>query len=168
MLAEDLGRRLKALFERGESDSTLGMETLEQMLATAMRCAERIGGQGCVAMPPELPMADELVPTVIGTVLENLLDNAIRATSDRQPIRLVIQQTETEIVLGVQDGGMGMSAEVLERATVRGFSTRRASGGRGLGLATSKAIVDRLGGRLELISTEGMGTTALIYIPKSA
>lgn len=67
--------------------------------------------------------------------------------------------------VAVRDPGEGMSAEVLARAAEPRFSTRKARGGRGLGLAGVAAFARRHGGALDLISAPGQGTTATLYLP---
>jgi len=58
-----------------------------------------------------------------------------------------------------------MSAELLARAGEPFFTTRAPGKGMGLGLFLTRTLLDRLGGRLELASTPGVGTTAVILLP---
>jgi len=69
------------------------------------------------------------------------------------------------VAISVTDPGVGMSAEVLARATDPYFTTRSGSGGTGLGLSGVKAFALRAGGALCLVSEEGRGTTATLYLP---
>ncbi|WP_293899253.1 ATP-binding protein [Phenylobacterium sp.] len=69
------------------------------------------------------------------------------------------------IVVTVSDTGVGMSQEVLARATEPFFSTRCGRGGTGLGLCGARDFVEAAGGRLVLASREGHGTTASLYLP---
>jgi signal transduction histidine kinase len=65
----------------------------------------------------------------------------------------------------VKDPGVGMSPQTLARATQPYFTTRKGQGGTGLGLASVKAFAEAAGGALQLVSAEGRGTTATIYLP---
>lgn len=65
----------------------------------------------------------------------------------------------------VRDPGVGMSAETLARAAEPYFTTRRDTGGTGLGLAGVQAFAKAAGGALKLASKPGRGTTATIYLP---
>ncbi|HEY0650131.1 ATP-binding protein [Phenylobacterium sp.] len=67
--------------------------------------------------------------------------------------------------LSVKDRGIGMSPETLARATEPYFTTRKGRGGTGLGLAGVKAFAEAAGGALQLVSAQGRGTTATIYLP---
>lgn len=67
--------------------------------------------------------------------------------------------------LSVKDPGIGMSPETLARATEPYFTTRKGRGGTGLGLAGVKAFAEAAGGALQLVSAQGRGTTATIYLP---
>jgi CheY-like chemotaxis protein len=67
-------------------------------------------------------------------------------------------------ILTVTDDGAGMSAEVLRHAT-EPFFTTRADLGRGLGLTTVQGLVNERGGRIEMASTLGQGTSVRIWLP---
>jgi signal transduction histidine kinase len=58
-----------------------------------------------------------------------------------------------------------MSPKTLARATDPYFTTRKGKGGTGLGLAGVKAFAEDAGGALKLVSAEGRGATATIYLP---
>ena len=65
----------------------------------------------------------------------------------------------------VKDPGVGMSPRTLARATQPYFTTRKGRGGTGLGLASVRAFAEAACGALQLVSAEGRGTTATIYLP---
>jgi signal transduction histidine kinase len=68
----------------------------------------------------------------------------------------------------VRDTGVGMSPATLARAQEPYFTTKAASGGSGLGLASVRAFAAGCGGALSLASREGDGVTAAIYLPAAA
>src|SRR5262249_56430964 len=70
---------------------------------------------------------------------------------------------QSAIELCVIDTGKGMSPDVVARAFKPFFSTR--PGGTGLGLATTRKIIEAHGGRIELESAEGRGTKFAIHLP---
>ncbi len=113
---------------------------------------------------PEIIIGDELR---IDQVLTNLLSNAIKFTNSgivSLTIELVkkIDERRALIQFSVQDSGIGMSKEQIERLftafTQADSSTTRKYGGTGLGLVISKKIVEAFGGELKVESKLGKGS----------
>ena len=75
---------------------------------------------------------------------------------------------QPEVLLRVGDTGQGMSAAVKERMFEPFFSTKGPNKGTGLGLATVYGIVERHGGRIEVSSEVGHGSTFDLYLPSGA
>ncbi|PTL76794.1 sensor histidine kinase [Vitiosangium sp. GDMCC 1.1324] len=103
----------------------------------------------------------------LGQVFVNLLLNAVQAMSELDATRNVLRvATYTgpagEVVVEVQDTGVGMPPEVLARLFEPFFTTRPAS--TGLGLSVSHAIITSLGGTLRAESREGVGTTFTVIL----
>lgn len=71
------------------------------------------------------------------------------------------------VAFSVTDAGVGMSPETLARATEPYFTTRAGRGGTGLGLSGVADFARRAGGALKLVSQEGRGTTATLYLPRA-
>ncbi|MGC4074954.1 MAG: transporter substrate-binding domain-containing protein [Nibricoccus sp.] len=67
--------------------------------------------------------------------------------------------------LAVNDNGLGMSRAVIERIFEPFYSTKKVGRGTGLGLATVWHLVSDLGGRIDVQSTEGTGTTFFVFLP---
>ncbi len=67
--------------------------------------------------------------------------------------------------IAVADRGVGMSADVLARATDPFFTSRETGEGMGLGLFLAQSVLDSVGGRLAVESTEGVGTTVTLWLP---
>jgi PAS domain S-box-containing protein len=105
-------------------------------------------------------------------VLVNLAVNARDAMESGGELRISVRVDADPggvggrwVVLEVSDTGHGMSEDVRERACEPFFSTKRAGHGSGLGLYSASQIVGIHGGRLEIDSTAGAGTTVRILIP---
>lgn len=99
-------------------------------------------------------------------VLANLLENALAASGEGEPVWIYATAEQGETRIEVRDRGCGMVQEVAERAFELFFTTRGDCGGQGVGLAISKEIVEGLGGKLELLSARGRGTTAIVRVPE--
>ena len=103
-------------------------------------------------------------------VLLNLLSNACKFTSDGQ-VWLRVQPHEDDSMLrfDVEDTGIGMTDEQLRKVFVAfeqaDASTSREYGGTGLGLAITRHYCQMLGGRIEVESTPGEGTTFTVLLP---
>ncbi|RME33580.1 MAG: histidine kinase, partial [Deltaproteobacteria bacterium] len=69
------------------------------------------------------------------------------------------------LVVEVVDHGCGIDPEHMARLTDPFFTTRRESGGTGLGLSVSAGIVEEHGGRLEFASRPGEGTRVRVILP---
>jgi signal transduction histidine kinase len=108
----------------------------------------------------------------ITQILMNLLINAADAMDQstgaaRQRIRISTRLVGAEVQLKIVDTGHGMSPEVLKKAFQESFSTKPAGKGRGIGLFLCKTLVESGGGRIELVSEQGVGTTANLFLPLS-
>ena len=105
----------------------------------------------------------------IEQVILNILSNSINYTQEggRIDIDLVTINREAHII--ISDNGIGIPEDEQVRVFERFFrvdkARSRSMGGTGLGLAISKQIVEEHGGRIELMSKEGKGTTMTVILP---
>jgi two-component system phosphate regulon sensor histidine kinase PhoR len=122
--------------------------------------AERGGLDLTVLLPPELPMvladADRA-----RLVLTNLVHNAVKFTPPGGQVTVAARPDGEEVILSVQDTGVGIPADDLPRIFERFYKADRArsGGGTGLGLAIAKHIVQGHGGRIWVESVEGEGSS---------
>ena len=102
-------------------------------------------------------------------VVSNLVANAIKFTPDGGKIAVTGWLEGADVVLAVTDTGIGIPAEQREKIFEPFYQVSdgpsRLHGGMGLGLAICQHIVDRHGGRLEVDSLEGVGSTFRLVIP---
>lgn len=109
-------------------------------------------------------------PDAVSRALLNLVDNAIKYSSDDKRIAVSLENTQQHIVIAVQDFGLGIEAKELPRifepyyrASFSDTETRR---GAGLGLTLVRQIIRSHGGVIEVESTPGKGSTFRLLFPK--
>ena len=103
-------------------------------------------------------------------VVINLILNALQSLPDPERGVRVATRFDPErrhVVVEVRDEGSGIAPEALAHIRDPFYTTRRESGGTGLGLAVSSRIVEEHGGALEYESAVGEGTTARLRVPVS-
>jgi len=115
-------------------------------------------------------------PNQLELALLNLAVNARDAMSGQGVMRIVVAaQTASAgsslapgryVRLSVTDTGSGMDEATLRRATEPFFTTKGA-GGTGLGLSSVQGLAEQSGGRLDLLSAPGQGTTVALWLPES-
>ncbi len=102
-------------------------------------------------------------------IIYNLCDNAVKYNREGGSVDVTIGGTAHGAVVTVQDTGIGIPPEHQSRVFERFYrvdkSHSRQSGGTGLGLSIVKHAVQYLGGRIELESQPGKGTTMRVHFP---
>ncbi len=93
----------------------------------------------------------------------NLFVNARQAMPDGGELIVRLQRFGNQVELTVTDTGMGMTPEKLERCFDEYWSDKK--GGSGLGLATTKRIIEEHGGSITALSESGRGTSFSILLP---
>ena len=102
-------------------------------------------------------------------LLMNLLDNAIRYTPAPGTVSLSLRREGQMAVIAIGDTGIGIPSEdipfIFERFYRVGESRSHAEGGSGLGLAICRHIAEAHGGRIEVESRVGAGSTFSVWLP---
>ncbi len=145
-----------------ESDpAALVRETVELLEPALRRRKVRLEAE----VAPDLP-AIRLDPAKLRQVLVNLIQNAAEAMRDggRVTVRASRFPAGTGVVLAVADDGPGIAAEDVDRIFQPFFTTKFT--GTGLGLAISRSLVEQHGGRVEVDSVPGKGTTMYVFLPE--
>ncbi|RMH42517.1 MAG: sensor histidine kinase [Deltaproteobacteria bacterium] len=140
-LAERLRRRLRAL--------VLGRDIRVSVLVSR-----------------ETPAVVRCDPIAFERVLDNLIGNAAKFTN-RGSIVVELSGRPGFLVVKISDTGPGIGPDHIERVFRAGERTPEARGvaGQGLGLAIVVRLLDQLGGRLEVMSQPGVGTTFWVHVP---
>ncbi|MDI1447068.1 HAMP domain-containing sensor histidine kinase [Polyangium sp. 6x1] len=117
---------------------------------------------------PEGTLVCDVDAARVEQVLDNLIGNAIKYSPTGGEIRVVAHRIGEEAVVAVSDQGVGIEPTEIERIFEpfhRATSTRKVAHGVGLGLSVARKIVEAHGGRVDVESRLGEGTTFRVHLP---
>jgi signal transduction histidine kinase len=117
-----------------------------------------------IALAPRRPLVSGHAGQLQQVVL-NLLTNALDATPRGGRVSVVTRVTSREVVTDVGDTGPGIPLAERKEIFEAFFSTKQPGRGTGLGLFISTQIVREHGGRIDLESEEGAGSTFSVVLP---
>ncbi|MFD1851018.1 cell wall metabolism sensor histidine kinase WalK [Oceanobacillus bengalensis] len=126
-----------------------------------------------ITLKRELPKSGKLNVWIdkdkMTQVLDNIISNAIKYSPEGGEIRLKVENKRHFLLVSVQDQGIGIAYDKLEKIFERFYRADRARtrklGGTGLGLAITKELVEAHHGKIWAKSKEGKGTTILFTLP---
>ncbi|WNG41026.1 HAMP domain-containing histidine kinase [Archangium violaceum] len=119
---------------------------------------------------PEEPVMLSCDATRIEQVLHNLVSNALKYSPGGSVVEVRVERVGEEALLSVVDRGIGISAEEMRNLFApfkRMGRARETAPGIGLGLSVARRIVEAHGGRIEVDSRPGMGSTFRVRLPLS-
>ncbi len=115
----------------------------------------------------ELEASEDIViyadPDRLSQIIINLLSNALKASKKGGIVQIKTGLINTEVFIEIQDSGHGIKKEDIPFIFERFY--KASEGGLGLGLTISKELVEAHGGRIEVQSDYGKGSTFTVYIP---
>jgi len=107
----------------------------------------------------------------LNQVIINLLSNAIKYTHENGHVRISVHDTSENGIMTVEDDGIGIPEDelplIFERFYRTDKSRNRKTGGAGIGLTITKAIVNAHGGKIEVTSSVNKGSCFTITLPKA-
>ena len=117
---------------------------------------------------PAEPVFLSADPARLQQLIANLVDNALKFTSENGSIVIRLTESAEEILLSVSDTGCGIPPEECKKVFKRFYraDTSRNLPGNGLGLAMVRAIATAHGGFVSLSSEVGKGSTFTVHFPK--
>lgn len=148
----------------GETPTTV---TVGQLVAEAVEGLPP--ASACdVSLSPDVERATLAVPVrAVAQALRAVLQNAIQASPPAAPVQVTVARADTEWQFVIHDDGPGMEPTVLRHAGEPFFTTKPPGHGMGLGLYLARATVTQLGGRLDIASRTGGGTTVTLALPEA-
>jgi PAS domain S-box-containing protein len=103
----------------------------------------------------------------VTSVIDNIITNAIKYSDSGKSqsyINIHVQVSEQACVIRVEDNGIGMSDDTLQKAFKMFYRGTNKASGSGLGLFIVKETLDKIGGTIGMTSQLGMGTTIIITV----
>jgi len=111
----------------------------------------------------------KLVPILITQAIENIIENAIQYSKQGSQVEIETKIQKTLLTITIKDNGIGIPEQLIHRVFDKFYrvdsSRSKHTGGRGLGLTLTKAIIELHNGTIKLQSKEGQGTIFTLYIP---
>jgi signal transduction histidine kinase len=168
---EETVKKVLSFTPRGGKPRTTDLgDVARKATALARHRAERRG----VRLEERVPEARAPVfgdPHELQQVALNLVLNAVDAIPEERPpgrgmVEVSVAVEEEAVVLRVSDDGTGMSPEVQAQCFDLFFTTKEVGEGTGIGLAVAHTIVTNHGGRVEVDSAPGRGTTFRVVLPR--
>ena len=143
-------------------------EVIEQAVNSMRAKLETPGCHFTYDVPTDLPAitADR---DALALVIANLLDNAVKYTGDQKKIALHARDASGRVFISITDNGLGLSRAERKNIFQQFYQVdqklSRSRGGCGLGLALVQHIVEAHGGRVDIESQLGRGSTFTVSIP---
>lgn len=156
--------------------NTFNMEDVNLVSLVSGCCRQNLivadnKNQSILFDPPEKPMFIYCDPSRINQVITNIMSNAMKYSDKGATINIRLKENGEFYHLEIEDNGIGMPKESLDRIFDRFYrvdkARSRSMGGNGLGLAIVKEIMDAHNGNIKVKSTLGVGTTMTLIFPKS-
>lgn len=164
-------RRCRAILQQmsadaGESPGELARPiTVSEFMDLLLDGVQQTGTlQRFIMMPPDTIVT--VPPTALAQALRGLVNNALDASTDEQPVDIHMRMLNDDFVVEIYDCGEGMSEEVLERVSEPFFTTKPQGKGMGLGVFLARTLVENIGGKLNIQSSSGHGTTVRVHLPQ--
>ncbi|MBI1892282.1 MAG: two-component sensor histidine kinase [Burkholderiales bacterium] len=101
----------------------------------------------------------------VNQMLLSILQNAVLAIKDAGVIKVATRQIDGDIQVSIADNGCGIAPDILSRIFDPFFTTREVGKGMGLGLTVARDIAMSHGGRIEVVSSPGTGSTFTVCLP---
>ncbi len=176
LAVRQLEDQIELILASAEMEGDIELDTVEapaaELLDEATRRLVPVASRKGIRIEVKAPPAGAVVRVDrqrFTRVLSNLLSNAVKFSESGEQVRLEIEAVDGVVRFHVIDRGVGIEprdqVHIFRRfAQLDGSLTRR-TGGTGLGLSVSRALVERHGGRITVSSRPGQGSTFTVEVP---
>jgi hypothetical protein len=153
---------------RSEGGAEFELGHCVQQVLRLVEVTARRHGVGLNVETDSQPIATRLPEGELKQILYNVILNALQASAGGGTVTVRLAARQNQVEIQVRDQGVGIAAEDLPRIFDPFFTTKPlgAGGGLGLGLSITHSLVAAMGGRLEVESTPGQGTTVAFILPQ--
>lgn len=134
-----------------------------EVMALVQRAAEQVGVERIAIDGPTDGVRASLDPMRMDQVLVNLLQNALQASNEDQPVTVTVSQTGKRLLIEVRDRGPGLTPGE-EQHVFEAFHTKKTHG-TGLGLAIARRIVELHEGRISASNHPDGGAVFVVELP---
>jgi PAS domain S-box-containing protein len=162
---------MSSRIEAGRIDLDLGPVDIVPILRERAEALQAAAGRSVeLTVPVDLPKpwVDD---DALATVVDHLLDNAVKYSPNGGLIRLECSTGDSMVTMVVEDEGVGMSEEEVNRCFERFWQAEptdvRRFGGTGIGLYIVRSLVEAMGGRVSVASVRGAGTRFSVTLLRS-
>ena len=175
--AQRMSRTIDDLLELSRIE--LGGEMLTVDLDMADVTAEAVERVSPIAMRKCVPLmlkSEKGIAIVSGdffqlvSAIANLVENAVKYSDQTHQVEVRVLTTDTTVSVEVEDRGIGIPADSIDRIFERFYrvdrARNRATGGTGLGLSIVRHVATNHGGEVNVRSREGEGSTFILQIPR--
>lgn len=170
----DLTRLIEATLEVIRLDT--GQVAMKPRNCDIAALLERVKARQLTETPDraiDIVIGDEVPPSFVSDpflaeqVLTNLVSNAVKYSPETETVLIGVRAENRQICFSVQDQGIGIPAEEQDKLFGHFFraSTAQDVPGTGVGLSISAQLAELLGGRLDFVSTAGIGSTFTLRLP---
>jgi two-component system sensor histidine kinase RegB len=169
LIREQVGRCRGILEQMAQGAGTVGESvascTIDVLLDEAL-----VGARGAPPVHREVPaelarVGLRLPPRAVSQALRSLITNAQDASPPTSPVMIAVKSDASMIELEIRDRGAGMPDEILARIGEPFFTTKPPGRGMGLGLFLARAVLEAVGGGLDIESVAGAGTCVRVTLP---
>jgi signal transduction histidine kinase len=116
----------------------------------------------------EASMDEEGLHTCLTNLVMNAIDACVMSTKEARHVTLSSRERDGVVSFEVSDDGCGMDYDIKQRVFTNFFSTKASGKGTGLGLLTTRKIVQEHGGEVSFESAEGEGSVFRLRFPRNS